>query len=71
MRLFRHIRWAGIAREAPLVIETLRAFADGRIRIDNKRVVDAVGEPIEGYDLTEEIEASVRKRGATPVPEEA
>ena len=71
LRLFRHIRWAGIAREAPLVIETLRAFADGRVRIEDKRVVDAAGNPIEGCDLSDEIEASIRKRGATPVPEEA
>jgi folate-dependent phosphoribosylglycinamide formyltransferase PurN len=63
LRLFRHIRWAGIAREVPLVIETLRAFADGRIRIENKRVVDATGNAIEGYDLTDEIEAIVRQRG--------
>jgi folate-dependent phosphoribosylglycinamide formyltransferase PurN len=63
LRLFRHIRWAGIAREAPLVIETLRAFADGRIRIEKKRVVDRAGNTVEGYDLTDEIEALVARRG--------
>ncbi|MEK7248217.1 MAG: formyltransferase family protein, partial [Chloroflexota bacterium] len=62
LRLFRHIRWAGIAREAPLVIETLRAFADGRIRIENKRVVDAAGNTVEGYDLTDEIEKRVSQK---------
>jgi folate-dependent phosphoribosylglycinamide formyltransferase PurN len=59
LRLFRHIRWAGIAREVPLVIETLRAFANGRIRIENKQVVDAAGNPLSGHDLTPEIEAIV------------
>jgi phosphoribosylglycinamide formyltransferase-1 len=68
-RLFRAIRWAGIAREVPLVVETLRAFADGRIRIENKRVVDANGGAISGCDLTDEIEAIVSRRGE-PSPAE-
>jgi folate-dependent phosphoribosylglycinamide formyltransferase PurN len=68
-RIFRAIRWAGIAREVPLVVETLRAFADGRIRIDKKRVVDANGNAISGYDLTDEIEAIVSRRGE-PAPAE-
>lgn len=57
--LFNAIRQAGVAREVPLVVETLRAFADGRVRIEGKRVVDAGGQPIAGYDLTEQIEALV------------
>jgi folate-dependent phosphoribosylglycinamide formyltransferase PurN len=61
-RIFRAIRWAGIEREVPLVVETLRAFADGRIRIEDKQVVDPEGNPINGYDLTDEIEAIVRQK---------
>lgn len=58
--LFKAIRAAGIAREVPLVVETLRAFADGRIHISGKRVVNAAGRPVDGgYDLSEEIEALV------------
>ncbi len=57
--LFKAIRRAGVAREVPLVVETLRAFADGRVRIEGKRVVDAGGQTIRGYDLTEQIEALV------------
>jgi phosphoribosylglycinamide formyltransferase 1 len=57
--LFKAIRQAGVAREVPLVVETLRAFADRRLRIESKRVVDASGQPIAGYDLTEQIEALV------------
>jgi phosphoribosylglycinamide formyltransferase-1 len=57
--LFAEIRRHGVAREAPLVIETLRAFADGRVRIENKQVVDAEGRRIAGYDLTAEIERTV------------
>jgi folate-dependent phosphoribosylglycinamide formyltransferase PurN len=62
LRLFRAIRWAGIDREVPLVIETLRAFAEGRIRIKDKRVVDADGKPIPGYDLSQEIEALIARQ---------
>lgn len=58
--LFQAIRRAGVAREIPLVIETLRALADGRIRVEEKRVVDATGAVILGYDLSNEIEALVR-----------
>ncbi len=57
--LFAEIRRHGLARELPLVVETLRAFAEGRVRIADKRVVDAEGRPIQGYDLTEEIERVV------------
>ena len=57
--LFKEIRRQGVLREIPLVVETLRAFADGRIRIDNKCLVDATGKAIEGYDLSTEIEAQV------------
>lgn len=57
--LFQEIRRRGILREVPLVIATLRAFAEGRVRIVDKRPVDAGGRPINGYDLTAEIEAAV------------
>ncbi len=58
--LFKEIRRQGVLREVPFVVETLRAFADGRIRIVDKHVVDPAGKPIAGYDLTAEIEAQVR-----------
>jgi len=57
--LFVEIRRHGAAREVPLVIETLRAFAEGRVSIEAKRVVDQAGEPIAPFDLTTEIERSV------------
>ncbi len=59
--LFQEIRRQGVARELPLVLETLRAFASGRVRIHDKRVVDAQGQEIAGYDLTEEIERIVAR----------
>jgi phosphoribosylglycinamide formyltransferase-1 len=57
--LFQAIRRAGVAREIPLVIETLRAFADGRVRVVDKEPVDGAGQPIAGYDLTDEIERAI------------
>jgi len=54
--LFQEIRRRGVLREVLLVVETLRAFADGRLRIQHKQVADASGAPIAGYDLTAEIE---------------
>jgi folate-dependent phosphoribosylglycinamide formyltransferase PurN len=59
--LFQAIRRAGVSREIPLVIETLRAFADGRVRVAEKQPVDASGRPIPGYDLSEEIERLVKR----------
>jgi phosphoribosylglycinamide formyltransferase-1 len=58
-RLFREIRRQGVMRELPLVVATLRAFADGKVRIAGGRVVDAGGLPIGGYDLTQEIDRLV------------
>ncbi len=57
--LFQAIRRAGVAREVPLVVETLRAFADGRVAVRSKQPVDAQGRPIAGFDLTTEIESEV------------
>ncbi len=57
--LFAEIRRHGVARELPLVIETLRAFAERRVRIANKHPTNAKGRPISPFDLTPEIERVV------------
>jgi folate-dependent phosphoribosylglycinamide formyltransferase PurN len=58
--LFREIRRHGSARELPFVVATLRAFAEGRIRIEAGLALDAAGnELVSGLDLTAEIEAEV------------
>lgn len=60
-RLFQLIRQHGLAREFPLIIATLKAFSQGKIRIDQKKqVVDAEGKPIKGYNMTDEINKLVR-----------
>lgn len=58
--LFDTIRKHGLAREFPLITATIKAFSEGRIKVTmEKNVVDSRGEIIEGYDLTEEIDARV------------
>ncbi len=64
--LLQAIRARGVAREAPLVVETLRAFAEGRLRVAASddapfRVVDGDGRPASAFDLTEAVEAAVGK----------
>jgi folate-dependent phosphoribosylglycinamide formyltransferase PurN len=60
--LFQEIRRRGVARELPLTVETLRAFADGRLRIDDGRVLLADDtRVVSGYDLTPEIEGSLAR----------
>ncbi|MCS7206469.1 MAG: hypothetical protein NZ951_00795 [Dehalococcoidia bacterium] len=44
--LFQAIRQEGVRRERPLLVETLRAFAEGRIRLVNGRPVRANGQPL-------------------------
>ena len=59
--LFRLIRRHGLAREFPLIIATVKAFSQGKIRITSeKQVVNAAGKPIKEYNLTDEINKLVR-----------
>jgi folate-dependent phosphoribosylglycinamide formyltransferase PurN len=59
--LFKAIRQHGYARELPLIIATIRAFGQGKVRITaDEKVVDAGGHPISGYDLTAEIDRLVK-----------
>lgn len=58
--LFKLIRQHGVVREHPLVISTINAFSQGHVRIEGETVVDRVGRPIAGYDLTEEIDRLVK-----------
>jgi folate-dependent phosphoribosylglycinamide formyltransferase PurN len=57
--IFRAIRAAGVAREVPLVIETLKALADERVRIVDKAIVGPAGSRLPGFDLSTEIETAL------------
>jgi phosphoribosylglycinamide formyltransferase-1 len=54
--LFVKIRQEGAKREIPLVVQTVKAFAEGRIRLDNKKII-AEGKPLDRpYCLNKKIE---------------
>ncbi|MFC1592646.1 phosphoribosylglycinamide formyltransferase [Candidatus Omnitrophota bacterium] len=59
--LFQLIREHGLAREFPLIVSTLKALSQWKIRISpDKKIVDAEGKPINGYNLTDEINELVK-----------
>ena len=61
-RLFQLIRKHGFRRELPLIIATIKAFSQGKVKITaDKRVVDAEGKPIYGYNLTDEINWQIKR----------
>jgi len=60
-RLFKVIRQHGLSREFPLIIATIKAFSQGRIKITaDKKLVDSEGKFINGYNLTDEINEAVK-----------
>ncbi|MCL0094596.1 phosphoglycerate transporter [Dehalococcoidales bacterium] len=59
--LFKLIRKHGLAREFPLIISTLKAFSQGKIKITaDKKLVDSEERPIKGYNLTDEINELIK-----------
>jgi folate-dependent phosphoribosylglycinamide formyltransferase PurN len=58
--LFKLIRYEGVRREQPLVVATLKAFSEGKVRIEDGNLVDAGGHPIRAYSLTEEIKGMLK-----------
>ena len=60
--LFKLIRKHGLTREFPLIITTLNAFSQGKVKVINGRIVDHQGKPNNGYDLTGEINQLIKGR---------
>jgi folate-dependent phosphoribosylglycinamide formyltransferase PurN len=60
--LFRLIREEGLAREFPLITATIRAFAEGKVKINAGQVMDCNDRVIRGYNLTGEIEDELRRK---------
>jgi phosphoribosylglycinamide formyltransferase-1 len=54
--LFDAIRREGLKREFPLVIFTMKALSEGRVKVIDKVVKDSSGKIIPGFDLTAEID---------------
>lgn len=61
--LFQLIRQHGMVRERPLVVETVKAFAEGAIRVSGGKVLGPNGKPLGALDLTAQIEALVARKG--------
>jgi phosphoribosylglycinamide formyltransferase-1 len=59
--LFRLIRQHELAREFPLIILTLQALSRGEVGIKDRRVIDAQGKLISGYNLSSRIDEEVKK----------
>jgi phosphoribosylglycinamide formyltransferase-1 len=58
--LFKEIRRHGAARELPLIIATIKAFSEGRVKIQGDAIVDSKGRPIKAYDLSREVDKAVQ-----------
>ncbi|MDR3075029.1 MAG: phosphoribosylglycinamide formyltransferase [Candidatus Methanoplasma sp.] len=57
--LFRKIREEGSKRELPLIVSTIGLFADGKVRIENKKLV-VDGKVLERpYDITSEVDRMI------------
>jgi len=57
--LFKLIRRHELAREFPLILATLQALSEGDIKIKAGKVVDAQEMPVEGYDLSSQIDRQI------------
>lgn len=64
--LFQLIRQHELAREFPLITLTLQSLSRGEINIKDRRVVDARGKSIKGYDFSAEIDQALRGKIASP-----
>jgi phosphoribosylglycinamide formyltransferase-1 len=58
--LFQLIRAEGVKREIPLIVTSIKAFSEGRVKVVDGRVYDEKGQEVAGYDLTGDIEKMVR-----------
>jgi phosphoribosylglycinamide formyltransferase-1 len=59
--LFQEIRRQGVQRELPLIVMTLKALVEKRVRIEKGKVVDEKGNEIEGICLNEEVEEYLKQ----------
>lgn len=69
--LFWLIRQEGVRREIPLIVLTLKAVAEGRVRIEDGKVLDSNGKELKGLSLTEEVEEYLRMHPETGGDEDA
>lgn len=58
--LFEQIRSEGLRRETPLLLETIKAFAEKKVNVVEEDIVDKDGWPTYGIDLTNAIEKQLK-----------
>ena len=63
-RLFQEIRRQGFIRELPLLLQTIKAFADGKLRIEEKSVLSGDRVLEGGLCLNKEIDAYIYSKRA-------
>lgn len=61
--LFREIRIEGVKRELPLLVMTLKALADHRVRVKEGKVFNEKGEETTGICLNQEVEQYLKDLG--------
>ena len=57
--LFARIRADGAKRELPLIVETIRKFADGKVRIENKQLIVDGKKLDSAFDVSADVDASI------------
>lgn len=57
--LFAKIREEGAKRELPLIVQTIKQFAEGRVRMEGKRLFSGDRRLEEPFDLSKEVDADV------------
>jgi phosphoribosylglycinamide formyltransferase-1 len=54
--LFKEIRRQGVRRELPLVVMTLKALSENRVKIEQGKLLDDQGKEVEGICMNDEVE---------------
>jgi len=65
--LFKEIRRQGVRRELPLIVMTLKALSENRVRIERGRILDQKGKEVDGICLNEEVEEYLLKSSEIPI----
>ncbi len=67
--LFKKIRQEGEIRELPLIVETLKAFSDGRLVLENGKFFDEKGQPLSRpLDLSRLVDEKINKQDSYMQP---
>lgn len=63
--LFKEIRRQGVRRELPLIVMTLKALSEKKVRVEKGKVLDDKGKEVEGICLNDEVEEYLLKIPST------